>query len=142
MTVIDDFVALSELKKRRAQIVKAIERLVKEQHGLDRRIAVASEVREVTDDGIALSNTVSALSKNGGYARTVPLNFGDKYRIVDMYEKQGAKREGWAVRINEQGGGESMFWGGKCLGLASKWSRAHAARVASAWLTFGKILEE
>jgi hypothetical protein len=142
MTIFKDFAVLADLKKQYEDQQARIDALVDAQEQLSLRIRRASRVKEVTKDGIALDTTVAFLKREGGYASTVPLHDEDGRRTVDVYQKRGAHHKGWAVKVNSFGGFKEEFYGGKVLGLDAAWSKSKAARVAIAWLTFGKILED
>lgn len=142
MTILDDFAALASLKKQYAAQKKTIDMLEASQRELGERIRVASEIKEVTKNGVALTATVASLKREGGYASTVLACDGCQRRTADAYKKRGAHHKGWAVKINSWKGCSEAFYGGRVLGLGDAWSKAKAVRVALAWLTSGKILED
>jgi hypothetical protein len=142
MTKVDDFVNLSKLRQERSLRQAQIERLVEEQKALDERIRVAAEIRCVTPEGIALSNTLRTLKRIGGYVSTIPLEGETAYRSVDVYDSANRAKPGWAVRTLEHAGVWPARPPERILGLGCKWSKAKAVRVAYAWLVFGRILED
>ena len=141
-TIVNDFVNLKLLRDQRDQTQKQIDYLSKENARLNERIARASCIAEITDDGIALDVKVSTLKRKGGYVTTLPTNGSYAYRAVDMYE-HASRAKVWLVRIvdfpNGCNTGKQMD---EVLGLGLNWSRSYAFEAAMAWLTLGKIVRD